>query len=196
MPCATRSSDFQSQDFRQSGGGECGGPYGPRTLFCRYAWASVFEALKFEAVCPAYAENAAKARKNADFPKSADQRIGSALIRQFFKSRPFSGLLRRLPQTLSKQQILRAPQQSGPRNRGKMASEELRNSGGALRWSGSDAAARPPDNALQRRHGAPRRRAPKTLRRRVPGLDLALTCGSFSAMSLTAARATLQILKI
>jgi len=78
-------------------------------------------------VCPAYAENAAKARKNADFPKSADQRIGSALIRQFFKSRPFSGLLRRLPQTLSKQQILRAPQQSGPRNRGKMASTQQRN---------------------------------------------------------------------
>jgi len=111
----------------------------------------------------------------------------------FFQS--FAAFSARL-HTLGKQRIFRAPQQSGPRNRGKMASEELRNSGGALRWSGSDAAARPPDNALQRRHGAPRRRAPKTLRRRVPGLDLALTCGSFSAMSLTAARATLQILKI
>jgi len=141
----------------------------------------------------ARADNVGKHRKNTNFEKSPDQRI-FWLICRFFVDQHCSGLLQR---------FLRACRRSANseyferlNNRDPETERKWRPRNFEIRvmrgdGRGSDAAARPPNDALQRRHGAPRRRAPKTLRCRVPGLDLALTCGSFSAMSLTAARATL-----
>ena len=102
----------------------------PTTLFCRCSWASVFEAHTFKVVGRTIAsawKTAQKPAKNADFQKIKCVRpliVGkSALWRAFA---PFPARL----QTLGTQLIIRVPQESGPRNSGKMASKpELRNFG-------------------------------------------------------------------